>query len=242
MRLFVVDDESHARRAIHQACRDHPGVAVVGEAESVKTAIPLIKSTEPDAIILDVVMPGEEGFRLFRELEMQLPIIIYSGHAGRALEAFEAEAFDFLLKPIEPGRFSQVVGRLEQAILRRKALEGPRPEIKAPMPLRIADHTGYRLVQLDQILAVEAEKDFSRLLLASGESCFTTTSIGRMEERLPNPPFVRLGRSMIVNCSRIDRIDPLDNGRGRLRFKQNLTTLEVGRAAHSVVKKLISAP
>ncbi|MBR1221764.1 response regulator transcription factor [Bradyrhizobium sp. U87765 SZCCT0131] len=242
MRLFVVDDESHARRAIHQACLDHGGVTVAGEAASVETAVPLIKSVQPDAIILDVVMPGEEGFSLFRALDAQLPIIIYSGHAGRALEAFEAEAFDFLLKPVEPNRFSQVIGRLEQAIEQRKARAGGRPDNKASLPLRIADHTGYRLIQLDQILAVEAEKDFSRLLLASGENCFATLSIGRMEERLPNPPFVRLGRSMIVNCSRIDRIDPLDNGRGHLRFAKNLATLEVGRAAHSIVKKIISVP
>ncbi|MDR3493232.1 MAG: LytTR family DNA-binding domain-containing protein [Ancalomicrobiaceae bacterium] len=237
MRLVVVDDEPPARRAIQIACREHAGVEIVGEASSVAEALPLIEAERPDAVILDVTMPGEEGFHLIRQLEFPLPIIIYTGHANRALEAFEAEAFDFLLKPLDPARFSRILWRLRRSVPRPQPPAEIRGKPESAAPLRVSNHRGYRLLHPDNILAVEAEKDFCRILLTSGEMFFASQSIGRMQEKLMNPPFLRLGRSLIINYRQVDRIEPLDNSRANVRFRQSTASLNIGRAALSVLKR-----
>ncbi|MDR3373419.1 MAG: LytTR family DNA-binding domain-containing protein [Ancalomicrobiaceae bacterium] len=237
--MIIVDDEPPARHAVRLACQEHAEVEIVGEASSVAEALPLIKAQRPDAVILDLVMPGEEGFRLIRQLEAAPPVVIYTGHTHRALEAFEAEAFDFLLKPLDPIRFSRILARLRRTVDQRKPLADDRLKPRGMAPLRVSDLRGSRMLQPDSILAVEAEKDFSRILLANGEIFFSSQSIGDMQEKLVSPPFLRLGRSLIVNCSQVDRIEPLVNGRGTIRFRQSTLWLNVGRAALSVLKRAL---
>lgn len=234
MKLLVVDDEPAARRAIALACREQPDVEVVGEAVSVASALPLIETLRPDAIILDVIMPGDSGFDLIRRTEAPPPVVIYTGHVEHALGAFEIEAFDFLLKPLSPPRFARVIERLRQAVAERRPAPDP---TGGPLAVRLTGNRGHRFVPTDRILGVEADRDCCRLLLAGGETVVAAQSIGRIEDELSDPPFQRLGRSLIVNTGQIERIEPLDNGRGTIRFADGITTLEVGRAPLSVLRR-----
>lgn len=239
MKLVVIDDEAAARRAIVRLAERYRGVDLVGQADSAAAGLAVVEATKPDAIVLDVVMPGASGFQLLRQLPFRPRIVIYSGHAERAVDAFEAEAFDFLLKPVDFPRFAKVMRRLDQSLaleagLRKQSVAG---NDVAP-PIRIADHRGHHIVQAAEIVAVEADKECCRVRLGSGRSLLAAETIGRLEERLPSPPFRRIGRSLIVNTAELERIEPRPQGKGVLRFRLSDVRLDVGRAAMTTIRRL----
>ena len=239
MKLVVVDDEPAARRAISLLVERHPDAELVGQADSVASGLAVVEATKPDAIVLDVVMPGASGFQLLRKLPFRPRVVIYSGHPERAVEAFEEEASDFLLKPVDYPRFAKVMRRLDQSM----ALEaGLRKQVVAgdvSRPIGIADHRGRHIVESSEIVAVEADKECCRVVLGSGRSILATETIGRLEERLPAPPFRRVGRSLIVNTAALERIEPRPQGKGVLRFRLSDVTLSVGRAVMTDIRRAV---
>lgn len=239
MRLVVIDDEPAARRAIALLVERHPEAELVGQADSVAAGLAVVEATKPDAIVLDVVMPGANGFQLLRRLPFRPRVVVYSGHAERAVDAFEAEAFDFLLKPVDFPRFAKVMRRLGQSIALEAGLRKQGATGDASSSIGIADHRGRHIVETSDIVAVEADGECCRVLLADGRSLSATETLGRLEERLPAPPFHRVSRSLIVNMAALERIEPRPQGKGILRFRLSDVRLAVGRAAMTGIRHLV---
>ncbi len=238
MKLVVIDDEPAARKAIVRLAERYRGVELVGQADSADSGLAVVEATKPDAIVLDVVMPGASGFQLLRQLPFRPRIVIYSGHAERAVDAFEAEAFDFLLKPVDFPRFAKVMRRLDQSLALEAGLRKQSTAGDDAQPIRIADHRGHHIVPQAEIVAVEADKECCRVRLGSGRVLLATETIGRLEERLPAPTFRRIGRSLIVNTAELERIEPRPQGKGVLRFRLSDVRLDVGRAAMTTIRRL----
>jgi two-component system response regulator LytT len=192
---LIVDDEAPARSELRYLLQAHPEVKVVGEAATAAEAIELTQELSYDVVFLDVEMPGASGLEAAPRLNegREPPAIVFvTAHAGYAVDAFAVEAFDYLLKPVDPDRLARVVERL-----RDRSHENAVPVDKVP----VVAGSGTELLDHDQIHFVQAEGDYSRVHTYD-RAYLCTASLGELEDRL-GPRFARIHRSYLVNLAKV---------------------------------------
>jgi two-component system LytT family response regulator len=214
-RALIVDDERLARREIRCLLEEHPRIEVAGEAESVEEAAALIERAAPDLIFLDVKMPGESGFDLLERTRVKAHVVFVTAYDEFAVRAFEVNALDYLLKPVDPERLAKTV---------TKFLAQPR-RLAAPQPLEYSDsillhvHDSPRFVKLASLVCIRAEGDYTSLLATSGPLGLVPTSMREWERLLPARRFCRIHRSAIVNFEQVARIEKWFNDSYRVHLK-----------------------
>ncbi len=205
-RVALVDDEPLARKGLRHLLDAHPGYRIIGEADSKSSALKLLRNEKPDAVFLDIQMPGATGFDLLGDLQDPPQIVIVTAHARYATQAFDVEAIDYLLKPVSPARFAQAIRRLEAACSTGNGGEADPPYAKEDrICLRTPQRTA--VVPIPSIPALQADGDFTRIYLKDSPPLMICQQLGHYEKLLPAPPFVRLDRSLIVNLDSVVRID-----------------------------------
>lgn len=214
LRVALVDDERLARVQLRRLLAVHPGVEVVGEADGVATACTLVRDARPDALFLDVQLGGpigrETGFDLLDALEAPMAVVFVTAYDAHALRAFDVNAVDYLLKPVEPERLARTVARL-------RAGATP-PDPGAGRPLDIGDRlfldVGGRpqFVAVRDVLAVLAADDYTTLVLRDGRRPLVLATLATWEARLPAREFVRVHRAAIVQFDAVTRIEPWSHG------------------------------
>ncbi len=215
LRIAIVDDESLARRGMRQLLSAHPEVSIVGEAGLVSAAVELIQNEKPDAVFLDVQMPGADGFELLTQVDYDLKVVFVSAHSHHAARAFEVQAIDYLLKPVRPERLADAVQRLAAACAQKPEATryGPNDRICLRTPQRTL------ITPLSHITALEAEGDFTRFHVAGDSPLLIYRTLGACESLLPTPPFLRVSRSLIVNLDRLAGIEQISRDDGRITLK-----------------------
>jgi two-component system, LytTR family, response regulator len=226
IRALVVDDEPLARRGICARLDRAGGIDVVGECGGGREAIRAIQELHPDLVFLDVQMPGIDGFAVVDQIgaERMPPVIFVTAYDEHALRAFDAQALDYLLKPVDDERFERmlerarrrVAERRESAVGRRVAgLVGDLDTATATAAVRqpdgrllIKERGRVVLVDIAEVDWVEAEGDYVRLHVA-GRSHLLRETMAAMERRLDPIAFSRIHRSTIVNVSRIAELRPV---------------------------------
>lgn len=223
LRVLVVDDEPLARRAIKRLLRSHP-VEVVGEAETVREAMALIEATHPDLVFLDIELDGGDGFDLIAALANPPKVVFVTAYAQYAVDAFSVDAVDYLMKPVAPERLQEALARVERLLAQRpeKATDGV-VELRTPSRSVLAKPA--------DIVALKADGDFTRVLLAGQPPLMIWRTLTHFEEVLPAPPFVRLSRSVMINMDRLRRIDAHSRDDVRLTLDGIGEALSIGRAA-----------
>ncbi len=205
-RVALVDDEPLARKGLRHLLAAHPGYRIIGEADSKSSALKLLRKEKPDAVFLDIQMPGATGFDLLGDLQDPPQIVIVTAHARYATQAFDVEAIDYLLKPVSPARFAQAIRRLEAACSTDSGGDAAPPYTKEDrICLRTPQRTA--VVPIPSIPALQADGDFTRIYLKDSPALMICQQLGHYEKLLPAPPFVRLDRSLIVNLDSVIRID-----------------------------------
>jgi two-component system, LytTR family, response regulator len=193
---LIVDDEAPARDELRYLLAAHPDVEVVGEASGPQAALDQLREAKPDVVFLDVEMPGASGLSLaplVRERAAPPAVVFVTAHAEYAVDAFAVEAFDYLLKPVDPERLARVLERL-----RERSAESVAPVEK----IAVVGGGGTEvLLDPDQIHYVQADGDYCRIHTYD-RSYLCTSSLGALEERL-GPRFVRVHRSHLVNLAKV---------------------------------------
>src|SRR6476619_1119442 len=195
IRALLVDDEAPARSALRYLLASHPEVDVVGEAASAAEALDLSRTLEHDVVFLDVEMPGLTGLEaapLVRERTDPPAVVFVTAHERYAIDAFAVEAFDYLLKPVDPDRLVRVIERLQD-----RTVENVAPVAKVP----VVSGGGTELLDYDQVHYVQADGDYSRVHTYD-RSYLCTSSLGELEERL-GTRFARIHRSYLVNLGKV---------------------------------------
>ena len=197
LRALIVDDERLARRKIRTFLEARTDVAIAGEAANVDEAIDLVGSAKPDLILLDIQMPGGDGFDVVRELPENHPpaIVFITAHDDYAIRAFEVAAVDYLLKPFDRRRFDEAIDRAKK--------NAPRDLRTAFFPVKKRDRT--IIVPVREVDWIEAEGKYVRLHVKE-QSYLVRDAINAVEERLDGRLFVRIHRSTIVNLRRVQEI------------------------------------
>jgi two-component system, LytTR family, response regulator len=239
IRVLIVDDEAWARRRIVRLLKGESDVEVVAECVNGAAAIERIEKDAPDLVFLDVQMPELNGFEVIDALDSEhVPLFIFAtAYDKYALRAFDAHAYDYLLKPFEEQRFREALNRA------REELRRPRESSKAGFtPLlaslrrqpgylaRLAVKTAGRMIFLkaSDIDWVEASGNYVSLHVGRNTHLLRTT-ITDFVARLDAGQFVRIHRSTVVNLDRIQEVMPWSHGEQVARLKDG-TELAVGRA------------
>ncbi|MCX6965033.1 MAG: LytTR family DNA-binding domain-containing protein [Verrucomicrobia bacterium] len=216
IRAVLVDDEKGARMHLTERLAVHPGIMIVGEADRAQAAIDLIHRAKPDVVFLDVQMPGGTGFSLLPLLGGMCPppaVVFVTAYDKYALKAFEANALDYLTKPVSPPRLAITIKRLQNLLLATGGAPKDESDASAPpRPLEMRDlvllreKTSLRMVEAGEICAVEAEADYTHIFLADGHKAFLRKRMSQWEEELPTPPFCKTSRRLLLNTQRIMKI------------------------------------
>jgi two-component system LytT family response regulator len=183
----------------------HPEVTVVGEADGVATALPLVESLEPDLVFLDVQMPGASGFELLDRTTVPFRVIFVTAWDQYALRAFEVNALDYLLKPVHPERLARTLARLGE--LAAPASPTPVRALAYDDRVFIEERGRGRFLKVSAIVALRGADDYAELVSDGGQRFLLPRPLKEWEERLPERQFVRVHRSTIVNVEFIERIE-----------------------------------
>ena len=223
LRVAIVDDEPLARERIRGFLALEPDVTIVGEAADGAAAIDLLQETEADLLFLDIQMPEVDGFAVLRMLGAErVPVTLFvTAYDQYALQAFEAHALDYLLKPFDRERFARAVARARELIRGRRAggdfddrlAAALRQTAPGAWADRIAAKAGSRTVLLrtDQIDYVEAASNYLRLWVGP-EKLLIRETLQSLETRIDPARFLRIHRSFLVNLDRVKEVEPFFHG------------------------------
>lgn len=229
MRVLVVDDERLARAELRRMLAKHPGVEIVGEAANAAEAAQMVASLDPDLLLLDVQMPGGSGFDLLAALDDAPEVIFTTAYDQYTLQAFEASALDYLMKPIQPQRLAAA---LERAAARLGM--APTPS-STPRKLFIRDGDRCWFVKLEDIRLFESEGNYTRLYFDDAKPLLAR-SLLQLEQRLDPQQFFRASRRHIVNLAAVRGVDNDDGG--ALTLQLDGMSVEVSRRRVAALRQL----
>jgi len=200
----------------------HETIEIVGEADSTATARAAIVATKPDLVFLDIELGGDDGFDLLASLHNPPIVIFVTAYAEHAVEAFAVDAVDYLLKPVDPDRLAESLARVERQ-------RTSRPQTAPAIELRTPRRTVF--AQPGEIVILRADGDFTQVHLAGQPPVMIWRTLAHFESLLPAPPFLRLGRSLIVNRDRLRHVETLSRTSTQLTLDGLADPVEIGRSA-----------
>jgi two-component system LytT family response regulator len=234
VRVLIVDDEPLARSAMRRLLAAHPTVEIVGEADSTAEALRAIERTQPQLVFLDIELGGSDGFDLLAALERPPIVVFVTAYAQHAVEAFAVDAVDYLLKPVAPERLAESLARVE-----RQLAQAVLPSEAAVIELKTPKRTV--LAHPAEIVALRADGDFTRVHVAGQPEVMIWRTLAHFESLLPSPPFLRLGRSLIINRDRLRNIGTPSRAEARITLDGMAEPLVLGRAAAARLREALAA-
>jgi two-component system, LytTR family, response regulator len=241
MRAIIIDDERLARTELRKLLQDYPEVEVVDEAANADEGINKIDTLQPDLVFLDIQMPGKTGFDMLAELERAPHVIFTTAYDEYALKAFEVNALDYLLKPIEPKRLADAMQKLHVAEVKENHIlpENFNQSILTEVDqVFVKDGERCWFVKLSDIRLFESVGNYAKVFFG-GNKPLILKSLNALEERLDQKTFFRANRKHIVNLRMIDKIEPYFNGGLLLELKGG-EKIEVSRRQTVKFKEMMS--
>jgi two-component system, LytTR family, response regulator len=244
MKAIIIDDERLARTELRKLLQDFPEIEIVDEASNADEGIQKIENHNPDLIFLDIQMPGKTGFDMLSELDHAPQVIFTTAYDEYALKAFEVNALDYLLKPVEPRRLADAVEKL-----RRLGHNGSAEKISnhhsEPTSILgendqvfVKDGERCWFVKLSDVRLFESVGNYAKVFFANNKPLILK-SLNALEERLDDKVFFRANRKHIVNLRMIDKIEPYFNGGLLLELKGG-EKIEVSRRQTVKFKEMMS--
>jgi DNA-binding LytR/AlgR family response regulator len=234
LRALIVDDEASARSRLTRQLQECPQVAIEGEAENGLAALNMIVDLQPDVVFLDIEMPGMTGFEVLRSLPADVPhplVVFVTGFDQHALEAFEADAIAYLLKPVQQDKLVRVVDRLtrlhgEDSRLDRERVARVTSTLSAPMrQVVVRQRDRFLLLRPLDIVFFRIDDGIARAFTAA-DSYAVNFQMAELEAGLPQERFFRASRSTLINLDRIKEVRP---------FLKSTFILVMADAAHTEI-------
>lgn len=227
LKALVVDDEQPARARLSALLRELGQVEVIGEARNATEALQCIDELDPDLLYLDVRMPGMSGLELARHLgslEEPPAIIFTTAHDEHAMEAFEAEAVGYLLKPVRKEKLAAATERAQRLTQRQLgSVAGVAPRTH----LSVRQRDGIRLIRLEDVICLLAEQKYTTVRHAGGEDLIED-SLRALQTEFGDR-FVRIHRSALVNRAFIEAVERNAEGHYQIRLRGSSEPMQVSR-------------
>ncbi len=242
MKAIIIDDERLARAELRKLLQEFPEIEVIDEAANADEGLQKIEATNPDLIFLDIQMPGKTGFDLLSELDRAPQVIFTTAYDEYALKAFEVNALDYLLKPVEPKRLADAVMKLHHTESNGSAPsfspDANRSLLTEDDQVFVKDGERCWFVRLSEIRLFESVGNYAKVFFGPHKPLILK-SLNALEERLDEKIFFRANRKHIVNLRLIDKIEPYFNGGLLLELKGG-EKIEVSRRQTVKFKEMMS--
>jgi len=242
MKAIIIDDERLARTELRKLLQDFPEIEVVDEASNAEEGIQKIESHNPDLVFLDIQMPGKTGFDMLSELDHAPSVIFTTAYDEYALKAFEVNALDYLLKPVEPRRLADAMEKIRKVqspnghdkpmIHESNSILGENDQVF------VKDGERCWFVKLSDVRLFESVGNYAKVFFGSNKPLILK-SLNALEERLDEKVFFRANRKHIVNLRMIEKIEPYFNGGLLLELKGG-EKIEVSRRQTVKFKEMMS--
>jgi two-component system LytT family response regulator len=245
MRTLIVDDEPPARERLKRLLADIEGVELIGEAESGLHAVEMIERERPDLVLLDIQMPGLDGFEVIEAVADPPPVIFVTAYDEYAIRAFEVSALDYLLKPFSRERLAKAIRRAQETLAEESdfaARLGPLLESLADQGqylarLAVRDRDRIRVLDVGEVdwIGIEGEQ----VMVHVGDQAYPVRrTLTELEARLDPACFFRAHRSAIVNLDRVKEVIPWFKGTHKLRLTTG-AEVELSRARARALRRVL---
>ena len=242
MKAIIIDDERLARAELRKLLQEFPEIEVVDEAANADEGISKIENHNPDIIFLDIQMPGKTGFDLLAELDHAPQVVFTTAYDEYALKAFEVNALDYLLKPVEPRRLADAVEKLskgKQLVTTNRNTEHDKHSLLGEEDqVFVKDGERCWFVKLSEVRLFESVGNYAKVFFGPNKPLILK-SLNALEERLDDKVFFRANRKHIVNLRMIEKIEPYFNGGLLLELKGG-EKIEVSRRHTVKFKEMMS--
>jgi len=242
IRAIIIDDERLARNELRKLLIDFPEIEVVAEGANANEGLEKIETINPDLVFLDIQMPGKTGFDMLAELDKAPHVIFTTAYDEYALKAFEVNALDYLLKPVEPRRLADAIQKLHIQEEKEQAISGEgnvnREMLREDDQVFVKDGERCWFVKLSDIRLFESVGNYAKVFFGPNKPLILK-SLNALEERLDDKTFFRANRKHIVNLRLIDKIEPYFNGGLLLELKGG-EKIEVSRRQTVKFKEMMS--
>jgi len=238
IKAIIIDDERPARAELKKLLLAYPEIEILDEAQNSKEAIEKIHEHNPDLIFLDIQMPGKNGFELLSELMSAPKVIFTTAFDEYALKAFEVNALDYLLKPIDSKRLAEAIQKLTLQVGIQSQQKENKTVLTENEQFFVKDGDKCWFVKLADVRLFESAGNYAKVYFENYKPLILK-SLNALEERLDEHHFFRVNRKHIVNLKWISRIEPYFNG-GLLLELKNGEKIEVSRRQSAKFKEMMS--
>jgi two-component system LytT family response regulator len=246
MRAIIIDDERLARTELRKLLQDFPEVEVVDEASNAEEGVQKIDSHNPDLIFLDIQMPGKTGFEMLQELDHAPTVVFTTAYDDYALKAFEVNALDYLLKPIEPKRLADAIEKVRKVVgegTQRSAVPFVNGTTNNSLlgehdQVFVKDGERCWFVRLSEVRLFESVGNYAKVFFGVNKPLILK-SLNALEERLDPKTFFRANRKHIINLQMIEKVESYFNGGLLLELKGG-EKIEVSRRQTVKFKEMMS--
>lgn len=239
-RTLIVDDERLARKELAGLLANFPQIEILGECSNADEARNFIDQHHPDLLFLDIQMPGKSGFELLEELESVPAVVFVTAYDEHAIQAFEFNALDYLLKPVEEDRLADAIGKVERRAEREQRTIEESKEFRLGQDDQIFIKDGEKcwFVGLRDVRLFESEGNYVRVFFNQFRPLILK-SLNNLEDRLDTRTFFRTNRKFIVNLHWVEKVENWFNGGLRLTLKDG-THVEVSRRQAAKFREIMS--
>jgi len=236
MKALLVDDERLARAELTRLLEKFPEIEIIGEASNGEEAIEKIEELNPDLVFLDIQMPGMTGFEVLEHLRIVPKIIFVTAYDEYALKAFEVNALDYVLKPVELSRLEKAIEKVKTEVEEEKSQS--EEKLSYDSQIFIKDGEKCWFVKMDKVRMFESEGNYVRLYFEESKPMILK-SLNNLEKRLSDKEFFRISRKYIINLTWIDKVEAWFNGGLRVTLKSG-EQLEISRRQTARFKELMA--
>lgn len=216
-KTLIIDDERLAREELKSILKEFPEIDIIGEAQNGDEAIELIRKTKPDLLFLDINMPGMSGFDLLKKLESIPRVIFVTAYDEYALKAFEVNALDYLLKPVETNRLNEAIDKLklsdenefESSLIHQ--LDRKNRQLTLTDRVFIKDGEKCFFVSLSEVRMLESDGNYVKVYFGKNRPLILR-SLNSFEDRLDPAHFFRANRKFIINLEWVEQVENWFNG------------------------------
>lgn len=244
IKCIIVDDEQLARQLLVEFLMEFSDIEIVAECSSGKEAIIKIDELNADLVLLDVQMPGIDGFDVLENIKSDPFIIFCTAYDRYAVKAFEKNAIDYLLKPLDQRRFKQAIHKAVERISNNESnfmhiLEDFKTNAQTEYSQNIFVQKSEKLVNLPvgTIIHFEASKDYT-IITSNSDQYLSTSGISKLEDKLDPQSFMRIHRSTIINLNKMVEIEKLSGGSLAARM-ENGKIFNISRSYAKIIKERI---
>ncbi len=240
MKVIIIDDERLARRELRNLLKKFDSLEILDECVNADEAIASIKKNEPDLIFLDIQMPGKNGFEMLHHLEKVPKVIFVTAYDEFAIKAFDVNALDYLLKPVDPKRLEEAINKLDEknASSAKEPRGGASGRLNENDQIFLKDGEKCWFVTLKNVRMFESEGNYVRVYFGQDKPLILK-SLNNLENRLDERVFFRANRKYIINLRWVEGIENWFNGGLQVRLKED-EKVEISRRQASRFKDLMS--